>query len=185
MALGMVRRKDLMMSGAETETVLQQSRVAHFGAVGQDGDPYVIPNLFVYAEGRVYLHTASTGRFRANVEARPRVCFEISELGQTYAYGEFECDTSASYVSVVGVGAIFIESDDADKAQFFDRFMLKYGDPAWARPKSFYPRLGEVSVYRIEPNQITGKHIQLPAVAEQWPTRNRTKTPGAIPPQRS
>ena len=185
MRLGKVRRSDLVMSQAETETALQDGRVAHFGTVGQDGEPYVIPNLFVYMGGRVYLHTAKTGHFRRNVEAHPQVCFEVSELGQTYPYGEFECDSSASYLSVIGVGAISIESSDTEKARFFDRFMTKYGDPAWGRPKSFYPRLGEVTVYCIDPSQITGKRIQLPPPSEQWPAHNRTKSPGAIAPRRS
>jgi uncharacterized protein len=183
MSLGVVRRSDLVLSRAETETALRLGRVAHFGTVGPDGDPYVIPNLFVYADGRVFLHTASTGHFRRNVEARPRVCFETSEFAQTFAYGEFQCDTSASYVSVIGVGAIVIESDDVEKARFFDRFMQKYGDPAWDRPKSFYPRLGEVTVYCIDASQITGKRVQLPPVEQRWPADNRTKSPGAAPPR--
>jgi uncharacterized protein len=185
MSLGVVRRGDLVLGRAETEAALRAGRVAHFGTVGPDGDPYVIPNLYVYTDGRVYLHTASAGRFRANVEARPRVCFETSELAQTFAYGEFQCDTSASYVSVIGVGAIFIETDDAGKTRFFDRFMEKYGDPAWGRPKSFYPRLGEVTVYWIDASQITGKRVPLPPVAQQWPADNRTKSPGAAPPRQS
>ncbi len=184
MSLGPVRRGDLVMSRAETEAALQNARVAHFATVGSDGDPYVIPNLFVYVGGRVYLHTAGSGHFRRNVAAHPRVCFEISEFGQTYPYGEFECDSSASYLSVVGFGAIAIATEEAEKARFFDRFISKYGDPTWGRPRGFYPRLGEVTVYSIEPDQITGKRIRLPAVGEQWPARNRTRSPGAVPPRR-
>ena len=185
MSQGSLRRADKQMSSAEAEEVLARAKLAHFGTVDAGGDPYVVPNLFVYVDGRIYLHTASaSGHFRTNVERSNRVCVETAELGQVFPYGTFECDTSASYVSVVAFGTIRIEDDPAEKARFFDRFMAKYADPAWDRPKSFYPRLNDVTVYCIEPERITGKKGPLLPVAEQWPAQNRTKSPGAVPPPR-
>ncbi len=184
MSRGVVRRRDKEMSRGEAEELLQCARVAHFATVGADGEPYVVPNLFVYAEGKIYLHTSRTGHFRDNVEQRPRACFEIAEMGEIFPYGEFECDTTASYASVIGFGPIRIEKDAAEKARFFDRFLAKYANPAWDRPKGFYPRLDEVTVYCIEPDEITGKRGALLPVGEQWPARNRTKSPGAVPPRR-
>jgi hypothetical protein len=55
--------------------------------------------------------------------------------------------------------------------------MAKYAD----RPKSFYPRLDEVTVYAIAVERITGKHCPLPPVSEQWPALDRTKSPNAKP----
>ena len=40
-----------------------------------------------------------------------------------------------------------------------------------------------VTVYRIDPIRITGKKGPLPPLAEQWPARNRTKSPGVVPPR--
>ena len=80
------------------------------------------------------------------------------------------------------IGIIHIEADRAEKARFFDRFLAKYASPTWQRPKSFYPRLDEVVVYRIEPERVTGKKGPLPPLGEQWPARNLTKSPGAVPP---
>lgn len=186
MSQGFVRRKDKAMSPAEAEEVLARSALAHFGTVGADGMPYVVPNLFVYAGGEIQLHTtAAGGHFQRNVEANPRICVETAEMGQVFPYGRFECDTTVSYTSVIGVGRIRIEPDAAEKARFFDRFLAKYADPGWARPKSFYPRLDEVTVYRIALERITGKKGPLLASGEQWPARDNSKSPGAIPPRRS
>jgi nitroimidazol reductase NimA-like FMN-containing flavoprotein (pyridoxamine 5'-phosphate oxidase superfamily) len=149
--------------------------------VGADGEPYVVPNLFVYAEGAVHLHTALVGHFRRNIEHRPRVSLALTEPGEVYPYGEFACDTSMSYSSVIAVGAVAIECDDAAKSRFFDCFLAKYADPRWDRPASFYPRLDQVTVYRVTLERLTGKKSELPAKTQQWPAQNRTKSMSARP----
>jgi uncharacterized protein len=182
MSQGIVRRADKEMSEAEAQDFLRRAPVAHFATVGAGGEPYVVPNLFVYAEGTIFLHTALAGHFRDNVERDPRVAFEAAEMGEVYPYGAFTCDTSVSYASIVGFGAIRILPEPAEKARFFDRFLEKYADPAWNHPKSFYPRLDQVTVYAIRPERITGKRTPLPPLAERWPAKNRTKSPGAKAP---
>ena len=157
--------------------------LAHFATIGADGEPYAVPNLFVWAAGSLYLHTTNAGgHFSANVAHNPRISFTIAEMGQVYPYGEFECDTSTSYESVVGFGTVHVEPEAADKAHFFDRFLAKYAGTDWGRPQGFYPRIGDVTVYRIAPDRLTGKRGPLPPRAAQWPARNDTKSPGAVPP---
>jgi nitroimidazol reductase NimA-like FMN-containing flavoprotein (pyridoxamine 5'-phosphate oxidase superfamily) len=177
---GTIRRKDKEMNRAEIDRFLGDAAFAHFATVSANGDPYVVPNLFVYADGLIHLHTSPTGHFLANIEARPRISFEMAEMGTVYPYGEFECDTTVSYVSVVGFGAVRIDSDPAGKARFFDRLMAKYTNPKLQRPKSFYPRLDMVTVYAIEIERITGKRGPLLAVSDQWPAKNMTKSPGVV-----
>ena len=104
-------------------------------------------------------------------------------MGAVFPYGEFECDSSVSYTSVVGFGLIRIEDERAAKTRFFDRLMAKYSDPKLDRPKGFYPRLDQITLYALTIEEITGKHQPLPMVSEQWPTLNRTKSPGAVPPK--
>jgi uncharacterized protein len=179
---GQVRRADREIGRDEVDEALRRLKVGHFASVGADGEPYVVPNLFVYERGKIHLHTASDGHFRRNVAAQPRLCFEAAEMGEVYPYGEFRCDLSTSYVSVIGFGAVRIETDPAEKARFFDRFVAKYADPRWDQPKSFYPRLDQVTVYCLTLERVTGKRLLLPPLAEQWPALNRTKSPGAKAP---
>ena len=132
----------------------------------------------MWTGGEVLVHTtAARGHFRANVENDPRVCFEVDEPGEVYAYGRFECDSSVAYRSVIVSGTVRIVDDAAAKAKFFDAFMAKYGKPDSGQPKSFYPRLDDVTVYAIAPERITGKEMALPAVSEQWPAKDSTKSP--------
>jgi nitroimidazol reductase NimA-like FMN-containing flavoprotein (pyridoxamine 5'-phosphate oxidase superfamily) len=185
MSEGIVRRKDKEMPEAATRDLLLRAKLAHFGTISPSGDPYVLPNLFVYADDAIWLHTSRAGHFCSNVEHSPRICVEIAEIGEIFPYGEFECDTSASYASVVAFGKVAIVPEPEAKALFFDRFMAKYADAMLDRPKGFYPRLDQVTVYRVTIERLTGKIGPLPAVAEQWPAINRTKSPGAVAPKKA
>jgi nitroimidazol reductase NimA-like FMN-containing flavoprotein (pyridoxamine 5'-phosphate oxidase superfamily) len=182
MSQGILRRRDKVLDRAAIDCLLDTSAVVHFATVSANGDPYVVPNLFVHADGQIFCHTARAGHFRTNVLALPRVCFEIAEMGSVFPYGEFECDSTVSYASVVGFGSIRVEEDAAAKIKFFDQLMAKYSDPTLDRPKGFYPRLDHITMYAIAIEQVTGKHQPLPMVSQQWPSVNMTKTPGAVPP---
>ena len=57
MSEGTVRRKDKEMPEAAARERLSRAKLAHFGTISPSGDPYVVPNLFVYAEGAIWLHT--------------------------------------------------------------------------------------------------------------------------------
>jgi hypothetical protein len=60
--------------------------------------------------------------------------------------------------------------------------MEKYGKPGTIRPKGFFPRLDAITVYAVTVERITGKGHELPPLSEQWPAKDRTKTPNAWAP---
>ena len=59
--------------------------------------------------------------------------------------------------------------------------MAKYGKPNSIRPINFFPRLDAITVYCLDVERITGKQQALPPLGEQWPAKDRTKTPNARP----
>jgi uncharacterized protein len=150
--------------------------------VGSDGWPYIVPLLYVWMNAEIWVHnTRARGHLRNNVDHEPRVCFEVDDPGEAFPYGRFECDSSAAYRSVVAFGQIRVIEDQAQKKAFFDELMAKYANPRWDRPKGFYPRLEQVTVYAIAVERMTGKETPLPAVENQWPAADHTKTPDASP----
>jgi len=177
-----LRRVDKMMTEARALELLARGFCGRVTSVGADDWPYCVPLLYVWADGEVRVHnSAAHGHLRANVEHNPRVCFEVDEPGEVFDYGRFECDSSVAYRSVILFGTIRIVEGDPAKQAFFDALMAKYGKPDSDRLKHFYPRLGEITLYAITPERITGKETPLPAVAEQWPAMDRTKSPNAKP----
>ena len=78
-------------------------------------------------------------------------------------------------------GKIRIIADRDAKQRFCEALMEKYGKPDTERPKGFFPRLDAITVYAITIERMTGKETALPDLSEQWPAKDRTKTPNAQP----
>lgn len=178
-----VRRADRVMSDARAREVLGKGFCGRLATVGEDGYPYCVPLLYVTIGEEILVHnTAARGHLRRNVETAEKICFEIDEPGEVFDYGRFECDSSVAYRSVIVFGRIRIVDDRAVKQAFCDALMAKYGKADNGRPKGFYPRLDQITVYAITPERMTGKELALPTAAEQWPARDRTKSPNAAAP---
>src|SRR6185369_16524199 len=122
---------------------------------------------------------SARGHLRSNVEANSRVCFEIDAPEEVFDYGRFECDSGLAYQSVVLFGTIRIVDDLAHKQRFCEVLMEKYGKPDTIRPKGFFPRIDAITVYAVTVERITGKETAMPPLSEQWPAKDRTKTPNA------
>ena len=172
-------RADKVMSAVEIDAFLATSFCGRTATVGADGYPYVVPNLYVWHDSTVFLHTARrAGHFAANVSNSDRVSFEIDEPGEVFPYGDIECDTSVSYRSVVLFGRIRIVDREDEAAEFFRRFMIKYAPAdSWGRERGSFPRIPATIVYAIHPEAITGKHGVLPPLSERWPQKNKTLSP--------
>jgi nitroimidazol reductase NimA-like FMN-containing flavoprotein (pyridoxamine 5'-phosphate oxidase superfamily) len=177
-----IRRQDRLLPEAETRELIRRAYCGRVATVDADGWPYVVPLLHVFSGEVIRMHnTAARGHFRLNVERDARACFEVDEAIKVFDYGRFECDSGLAYRSAIAYGRIRIVEERAAKALFFDELLLKYGTGVSGRPKSFYPRLDEVTVYALTVERITGKHCPLPPLSEQWPAVDRTKTPDARP----
>jgi uncharacterized protein len=167
---GDLRRGDKIMSAEEARAFLASAHCGRTATVGADGYPYVVPNLFVWMDERIYLHTARhRGHFLGNVEFCDRVCFEADEPGETFPYGPVECDTSIAFRSVVVFGRIGVVPERPTRERFFAAFMSKYAPAdSWGRPRGSFPRIDSTILYAIVPEIITGKQTPLPAVGKRW-----------------
>ena len=160
--------------------VLARGNSGCLATVSEDGFPYCIPLLYLWMDGEVYLHTTSArGHLRANIDRDQRACFEVDEQEGVFDYGRFECDSGFAYRSVCLFGRIRSVDDKQVKQRFCEALMAKYGKPETKRPKAFFPRIDVITVYAIAVERMTGKEQPLPALSEQWPAKDRTKTPNA------
>jgi nitroimidazol reductase NimA-like FMN-containing flavoprotein (pyridoxamine 5'-phosphate oxidase superfamily) len=174
-----VRRTDRMMTQQRAQEVLEGAFCGRLAVVGENGYPYCVPLLFVWVDKELYVHnTSARGHLRGSVEREPRVCFEVDEPEAVFDYGRFECDSGLAYRSVVLFGKIRIVEDLAAKQRFCEALMAKYR-PNTGRPAGFFPRIDHITVYAISVERMTGKEVPLPGIADQWPARDRTKTPNA------
>lgn len=165
---GEVRRRDRELTEADAWAFLEQAFACRIGTVDDEGWPYVVPQLFIVHDGKLYFHnTAARGHTRTNLESNPRVCFEADEPGFIFPYGEqAPCETSVGYASVIAFGTARIVTDRAEKVAFFERFMAKYADPAWERPE-VWPLLDATTVYEITVERLTAKRRPV-VIADKW-----------------
>jgi nitroimidazol reductase NimA-like FMN-containing flavoprotein (pyridoxamine 5'-phosphate oxidase superfamily) len=178
-----IRRADRAMTAEKAFSTLASGYAGRLATVDEDGYPYCIPLLYIWMDGELYLHTTSErGHLRNNIEANPRVCFEVDESNGVFDYGRFECDSGLAFWSVVLFGKIRVVEERQRKQTFCEQLMAKYGKPDTIRPKAFFPRLDIITVYAVSVERITGKEQALPPMAEQWPAKDRTKTPNALLP---
>src|SRR5574338_1199148 len=90
---------------------LRTAHVAHVGT-SSEGQPFITPTTFWYDESnrRILFHSNIAGRVRSNLEANPRACLEVSELGgllPSNAASEF----SLQFRSVVVFGTVSLLSE--------------------------------------------------------------------------
>jgi nitroimidazol reductase NimA-like FMN-containing flavoprotein (pyridoxamine 5'-phosphate oxidase superfamily) len=136
-----------------------------------DGDqPFLNSNLFVYDhDARVlYMHTARTGRTRANIESQTRVCFTVTEMGRLLPADE-ALEFSVEYASVVVFGSAQVVRDADEARHGLQRLLDKYF-PHLQPGRDYRPitddELARTSVYRITIDSWSGKRKQ---VAEDFP----------------
>jgi uncharacterized protein len=170
------------MTDAQALRALERGFAGRLATVSEDGYPYCVPLLYIWADNQVFVHgTSARGHLRANVERESRACFEIDEPDDVFDYGRFECDTGLAFQSVIVFGTIRIAEERATRQLFCERLMEKYGKPNSIRPKDFFPRLDAITVYTMTIERMTGKERSLPELSEQWPAKDRTMTPNARP----
>ncbi len=175
-----LRRADMAMTEEEMLRALDRGFAGRLATVSEDGYPYCVPMLYIWADHQVFLHgTSAPGHLQTNLRREPRVCFELDEPDEVFDYGRFECDSGLAYRSVILFGTVSIAEDTAIKQWFCERLMEKYGKPDTIRPKKFFPRLDVITVYAMTVERMTGKQRLLPEISEQWPAKDNTRTPNA------
>ncbi len=123
--------------------------------------PFANTNLFVYDEAShsIILHTARTGRTRANIEQHDKVCFSVMEMGRLLPAAE-ALEFSVEYAGVTVFGRMRIVTDEAEATRALQMLLDKYA-PHLAAGRDYRPptadEIGRTSVFRIAIEDWSGK----------------------------
>jgi PPOX class probable F420-dependent enzyme len=77
------QRSEIVMSDAEVQTFLSQSRIATMATVGRDGLPHLVAMWFGLVDGRIYFETKAKSQKAVNLRRDPRIVVSV-EAGDTY-----------------------------------------------------------------------------------------------------
>ena len=161
-----VRRKDREVTDEAWIEASLTRAASGVLAVARDGQPTINMNIFVYdaPARRIYLHTAKTGHTRESVEASPRVCFGVYDMGRLLP-AVYAKNFSVEYSGVVVYGTAEIVTDEAEAIRALQLLMDKYAPHL--RPGTHYRpiqsyEVEQTTVYRIRIERWSGKRKVAP-----------------------
>lgn len=135
-------------------------------ATADDGQPFAYPRLYVYDEpadrnayGAIYIHGAKAGRTWSNLQANPRVCFNIAEMGELLA-AKKASEFNVNFASVVVFAEMYVVEDRAEAERGLQLLLDKYFPQH--RPGRDYEPISEAdiqktAVYRLDIMSWSGK----------------------------
>lgn len=155
-----MRRHDRARDEGWIRAFLHRAPIGVLATVSED-QPFINTNLFVFDEARdaLYLHTARTGRTRANIERNPRVCFSAFEMGRLLPADE-ALEFSVEYAGAVVFGRASVVDSKEEKEAALQALLDKYA-PHLRPGEDYRPitagELARTAVYRIDITEWSGK----------------------------
>lgn len=119
-----IRRHPERAVPERAEDILRTGRVAHVG-FAVDGQPFVLPFIYHYEAGAIYLHGAPASRTIKALHAGTPVCVEVTLLDGLVASREAKSH-SANYRSVVVFGTASPVTDERTMRRVFERMTSHY-----------------------------------------------------------
>lgn len=161
-----IRRTDrAIVDDTEIARYLHEAQVG-FIATSWEDQPFLNSNLFWFDEthNRIYFHTAKSGRTRTNIEANPKVCFGIAEMGDLIP-ADIALEFSTEYASVIAFGRATVVDDSAEAEHGLYGLLRKYFPDL--KPGEDYrsitsEELARTSVFAIDIETWSGKQKKKP-----------------------
>ncbi len=163
--INQTRLKDRSKDEAWIKAFLQR---VPFGMLATDleGQPYIKPTLFAYAEAEnaLYIHGAMEGKMRANLQANPRISFCVAEMGRLLP-ADTAMEVGVEYASVVIFGTAEFLTDDAQARHGLQLFLDRYFPqlkPGIDYREIIPEELAITAVYRLKIESWSGKAKHAP-----------------------
>jgi hypothetical protein len=141
------------MTQREVEQFLSCARVGRLGLCLEDGQPYVVPVGFAYADGKIFFHTCNKGLKMSALKRNANVCFEVDEA----------LSDASMFKSVIVFGTAEIISNKERMVPYLQRLINKYRVPEsfdayMSKPgRNREKELEAVRICVITPSKITGR----------------------------
>jgi nitroimidazol reductase NimA-like FMN-containing flavoprotein (pyridoxamine 5'-phosphate oxidase superfamily) len=119
----MQRAKNEILDKKEIEEILTHATIGRLGTCA-NGEPYVVPLIFAYNNGKIVFHCSKKGKKLNNIVENSRVCFEV-DSGMIIP-NEKACGFSVNYKSVIAYGNAIIQNDPHKMLEALRQLTEKY-----------------------------------------------------------
>ena len=116
-----MRRSRQLLSREDCERILNEQTSGVLSVYGDDGYPYGVPLSYVYADGKLYFHSAKTGHKMDAVRKNNKASFTI--IAQDNIVPE---EYTTHFRSVIVFGRVRILENDTEKRAAIEQLAEKY-----------------------------------------------------------
>lgn len=162
-----MRRKDLEVTDrAEIDKILQDAQVLHL-ALNDDGYPYVVPLTYGYENGKLYMHSATTGKKIDLIRRNPKISFQVQADVVFHDDPKKSSGLTLTYRSVIGFGKVRILDDNDEKRSAIKILAAHYNEKGTKVERSD-AALKNVAMLEITIDHVTGKQRYMDSPFASW-----------------
>ena len=148
-----MRRKGQQLSAEECIEILNRGTSGVLALEGDDGYPYAVPLSYVYEDGRLYFHCATSGHKLDAIRQNPKASFCVVDQDQVVPK-----EYTSYFKSVIAFGTMGILEDAAKRAAI-EKLALKYAacDSAENRRRAIDDYWDTLCMLELRIEHLTGK----------------------------
>ncbi|SHE46106.1 hypothetical protein SAMN05444349_102191 [Bacteroides faecichinchillae] len=148
-----MRRSRQQLSKTECDAILSVATSGTLALLGDNGYPYAVPISYVYADGRLYFHSAKTGHKVDAIRGHDKASFCVIAADEVRP-SEF----TTYFRSVIAFGKIQIIESESERMYAASLLGARYnpGDDAGLQ-KELEKGLSHMLILRLDIEHLTGK----------------------------
>lgn len=148
-----MRRFRQQLTKSECDAILSTGTSGTLALLGDNGYPYALPMSYVYADGKIYFHSAETGHKVDAIRQHDKASFCVIATDDIHP-SEF----TTYFRSVIAFGRIHIIESDDERMYAASLLGARYnpGDEAGLQ-KELEKGLHHMLVLRLDIEHMTGK----------------------------
>ena len=149
-----MRRFKQALSEEECIKILESQNTGVLAVNGDGGYPYAVPMSYIYADGKIYFHSAKSGHKNDAIANNPKVSFCVTEKDEILSK-----DFTSSFRSVIAFGEARIIDSDEEKFRIMQSYTDKYSphEPKENADKKISARFAAVTIIEMKVQHLSGK----------------------------
>lgn len=148
-----MRRKRQQLSEEESIGILQKATSGTLALLGDGGYPYAVPISYVYADGRLYFHSAMSGHKVDAIRGCDRASFCVIEQDNVQPK-----EYTTYFRSVIAFGRVHVIEDEAEKLEMARLLGRRYNpNDEESLRKVLEHGLSRMLMIRFDIEHLTGK----------------------------
>ena len=151
-----MRRKRQQLSEEESISILKKATAGTLALLGDDDYPYAVPISYVYANGRLYFHSALSGHKVDAIRKYDKASFCVIEQDEVHPE-----KFTTFFRSVIAFGRIHIIEKEAEKLETARMLGNRYNpNQEEALQKELENGLSRMLMIRFDIEHLTGKEAK-------------------------